>query len=390
MSNLPHPRQRAKSGLVFRVTASIRSGQSLIYRPHFDYGWPMNVSGFLARVSLLGLLTSAIWANEKDHKLDVIWSDVEGGAATLFVTPRGESILIDSGNPGVRDPERIQKAAAGAGLKRIDHLIITHFHMDHFGGAAELSELIPIGAVWDNGIPASDPDGRPSNTSFLLAIKPYRDMKVEKREVIKPGVELPLKQLDDGPKLSVKCIAAKQHFIELPDAPSNDCSGGTEKPKDTSDNANSVVMLIEFGDFQMYVGGDLTWNVEKSLVCPKNLVGEVDVYQVTHHGLDQSNNPLVVKALKPTVAVMSNGVTKGCEPATFATLKSTSSIQAIYQIHQNQRADRLQNNTDEEYIANIDRNCDAVPIKMSVAADSKSYTISIEGRRRHSRTFQTK
>src|SRR5881396_770234 len=96
-----------------------------------------------------------------ERTLDIYWNDVEGGGATLIVTPAGESILIDSGNPGGRDAGRIHKTAAEvAGLKRIDHYITTHFHGDHFGGAAELSALIPIGQVYDKGIPDSDPDHR--------------------------------------------------------------------------------------------------------------------------------------------------------------------------------------------------------------------------------------
>lgn len=343
----------------------------------------------LSSLTLAAALSAPIaFAGQKDRQLDFIWSDVEGGAATLIVTPAGESILIDSGNPGARDPERIHKAAKDAGLTKIDHLITTHFHIDHFGGAAELSKLIPIGTVWDNGIPESDPDGNRSNTSFLLAIKPYKEMKVEKREVIKPGAQLPLKQAEGAAKISIKCIGAKQSFIEK-SSPNSDCSGGSEKAKDTSDNANSVSLLVEFGDFQFFAAGDLTWNVEKNLVCPNNLIGEVDVYQVTHHGLDQSNNPLVVKAVKPTVAVMSNGTTKGCGAETFATLKATPSIQAVYQIHQNMREDR-ENNTVSEHIANHDKLCEAVPIHLAVAPDAASYTVSIHGKRPHSKTYRTR
>jgi competence protein ComEC len=334
----------------------------------------------------LAISSISVFAGQSDGRLDVIWSDVEGGAGTLIVTPSGESVLIDSGNPGGRDSGRIHKAATEAGLKRIDHLITTHLHIDHFGGAGELSKLIPIGTVWDNGVPDTDPDGR-TDASWPLKIKAYREMAVEKREVIKPGTQLPLKQRDGAPKMSVRCIGAKQKFIDRADGAATDCPDSKEKEKDTSDNANSIVTLIEFGKFQLFVGGDLTWNIEKNLVCPKNLVGEVDVYQATHHGLDQSNNPLVVKALKPTVTVMSNGTTKGCGAETFATLKSVPSVQAMYQIHRNLRQDS-ENNTAPEYIANLEKDCQGVPIKMSVAADSSSYTFSIPGK--GSKTFQTK
>jgi beta-lactamase superfamily II metal-dependent hydrolase len=330
--------------------------------------------------------TLCAFAGEKDGRLDVTWSDVEGGAGTLIVTPSGESVLIDAGNPGERDAGRIYKAATEAGLTRIDHLITTHLHIDHFGGAAELSKLIPIGTVWDNGVPDKDPDGR-NDASWPLKIKAYREMQVEKRAVIKPGVVLPLKQRDSSPKLSVRCIGAKQKFIEATAGNATDCASAPEKEKDTSDNANSVVTLIEFGKFQLFIGGDLTWNVEKNLICPKNIVGEVDVYQVTHHGLDQSNNPLVVHALKPTVTVMSNGTTKGCGADTITTLKSVSSIQAMYQIHRNLRADS-ENNTAPEFIANLEKDCQGVPIKMSVDPDAANYTMTIPGK--GSKTFTTK
>jgi len=88
--------------------------------------------------------------------LDIYFIDVEGGAATLMVTPAGESLLIDTGFPGARDSQRIAHVALEvAGLKQIDHCVITHWHQDHVGGVAALSKLIPIKNFYDHGLPAT-------------------------------------------------------------------------------------------------------------------------------------------------------------------------------------------------------------------------------------------
>ena len=325
-------------------------------------------------------------AGPQDKRLDIYWVDVEGGAATLIVTPAGETLLIDSGNPGRRDADRIAQAVTKiAGMRQVDHLITTHFHGDHFGGAATLSTQIPIRNVYDN---AEFPEQKERPD------KAYLEFKCEKRVQLNPGDSLPVKQAADGaPALKIACLGTRQQFI-APIATSTDnasvCADARMKDRDGSDNANSVVLLMSFGGFKFFDAGDLTWNQEARLVCPKNLVGTVDVYQVTHHGLDASNNPLVVRTIQPRVAIMNNGATKGCAPEVFETLKTTKSIEAIYQVHKNQRPDGATNNVIDEYIANPDaKECKGNYIKLSVAPDAKSYTVSVPATK-HERTFTVK
>lgn len=337
----------------------------------------------LACILCLLLPVGRAVAGPADQHLDIYWIDVEGGAATLVVSPTGHSMLIDSGFPGLRDASRIYRVATqAAGLRRIDHLVTTHYHLDHFGGAPTLATLLTIGTVYDNG---------DFKEGWEKPSPEYREFKAANRAVIDPGDEILMGGAAGGPHARVRCLAARQKFIDPPaDArPNDDCRDARRQRPDYTDNANSIVLLLSFGDFDFFAGGDLTWNQELKLVCPVMLVPEVDAFQVTHHGSDTSNPPQLLRALSPTVAVVNNGPRKGGQPNSFATLKATPSIRAIYQVHRNVRPGEEHANTDAALIANATEGCEGNYIKLSVAPDAQTYRVTIPATG-HSGVFATK
>jgi beta-lactamase superfamily II metal-dependent hydrolase len=308
--------------------------------------------------------------------LDVYFIDTEGGAATLLVTPAGESVLIDCGNPGSRDADRIHKIATEkAHLKAIDHLVISHWHTDHYGGVARLARLIPIKNFYDHGIPEKL---REDPKNFPLLIQAYKEASGGKSRTLKPGDEVALKQTEGAPALRMRCLcAAGQVLPEPPGAPENPIAR-EHKPKaeDTSDNARSLGFLITFGGFRFLNLGDLTWNIEHKLVSPSDKIGRVDLYQAVHHGLDISNNPVLIRTVQPRVAIFGNGPRKGAAPSVIATLRRLPEPPAIYQVHRNITSGAAEN-TDPEFIANPGEKCQAELIKVAVAADGKSYTVLV-------------
>jgi len=345
-------------------------------------------------LALVGLAASRAGASASDHRLDIYFVDVEGGGATLIVTPEGESILIDSGSPGPRDAGRIHAVAAGvAGLSRIDFFILTHFHLDHFGGIAQLAALMPIGQVYDRGIPLHDPDHNPGGF-FLSMIGPYRSFAAGGRNLVTPGLVLPLRTTPGGALVSMRCVASGGKFVEAPPGtkPNPLASENSHHDLDSTDNDLSSAWILDFGPFRFWDGGDLTWNMEGEVVTPLNRVGQVDVYQVDHHGLGFSNNPVLIHSLAPTVSVMNNGPTKGTAKSTLAALRSSPGLQAMYQVHKNLRKEDPEDNTAPELIANFasdPNHADANFIKLSVNPDGTSYTVAIPAFG-YSRSFETR
>jgi beta-lactamase superfamily II metal-dependent hydrolase len=343
----------------------------------------MRSSLLFAFVLVLG--ATAVGRSESVRPLDIYWIDVEGGAATLIVTPAGESVLVDAGNPGARDPGRIVRTAKDmAHLDHIDAVVVTHLHNDHFGGVAEVAAALPVRALYENGIDSAAPGERAQAT-----VPAFRNVVPGKRVVVQPGDRMQLKQAAGAAPLALRVVAARQTLASGGPARPNaaNCHDLVQKPVDTSDNANSIVMVLEFGAFRMFLGGDTTWNVEEKLVCPEDRIGPVDVYQSVHHGLDLSNNPVLVRTLQPHVVVFNNGARKGYEANASATMAATPSVQAVYQMHRALREGAV--NTADERIANRDEACKGDGIAMTVAPDGKRYTVTVPSTG-HRQTFGTR
>jgi len=336
-------------------------------------------------LSLFGGVTAS--ADEKDGRLDIYFIDVEGGAATLFVTPAGETMLVDSGYPdnNGRDRDRILKVLKEvAGKQQIDHAAVSHWHLDHFGNHAALASQVPIKTFWDRGIPETLAE----DSQFESRITPYRAASQNQSKKLVPGDFLTLKSGETP--LKVKVVTASGEVIANTGKPNPFADQHKPQPNDPSDNAKSLSFLLSFGKFTFLCCGDLTWNVEAKLVTPNNPLGQVELFMVTHHGLEASNNPVLVHAIQPHVTVMCNGPKKGGHARTIQTLRELKTLEAAFQLHRNVGL-KPEEQTPAEFIANTEPTdeCKGRSIKASIAPGGESYTIQIlpEGK---VWTFQTR
>ena len=304
--------------------------------------------GILLNVLFL-LLGTAAWSSPKPKALQLYFVDVEGGQATLFVTPAGESLLIDTGWPGFdgRDADRIVAAAKAAGISKIDYVLITHFHMDHVGGAPQLAERIPIGTFIDHGDNREDND-KPTVQVWqayqkLLATGKYKHI------IAKPGDELPIK----GMHVTVASADGTVIDRPLPGAGWDNltCKDAEQYPADKTENKRSVGTLITFGKLRILDLGDLTKDKEMELMCPVNKVGNVDIYIVSHHGWEQSSSPQLVNGIDTRVAIMDNGAKKGGTPSTWDIVKKSPHLEDLWQVHFSDEGGPA-HNVPEEFIAN--------------------------------------
>jgi len=290
------------------------------------------------------------WSAEPPKPLLVYCIDVEGGQATLFITPNGESLLVDTGWDGFdgRDANRIVAAAKDAGLKKIDYVLITHYHSDHVGGVTQLAARFPIGAFIDHG-ENSDPKDQPTVTGW----KAYQKLLTEKnykRISVKPGDTLPLRAaqftiVNGGGKVL-------DHPLSHAGSQNPNCKPTQLPPADLSENEFSLGFVAALGEFRLVDLGDLPWAQELELMCPTNKLGHADVYIATHHGLFFSGSPALVHGIAPRVAVVENGAKKGGSASALDIIHSAPGTSATYQLHWSEDGGSA-HNSNPSYLANL-------------------------------------
>ena len=323
--------------------------------------------------------------------LDIYFIDVEGGQSTLIVSPTGESLLIDAGygrrigrdqdtsNTLARDPERILAATRAAHVDHIDYLMITHFHQDHAGGVSELASKIPIRTFIDYGAPLG------TDRMATGVYRTYEPARASHPHIVPaPGDRLPIRGID-ADIVSVDGLVQSKPIEDAVEENAA-CSTVEVQEPDGTENFRSLGVRIQFGAFRFLDLGDLMGNTLASTVCPRNLLGEADVYLVPHHGDYDSNVPAVLAAVRPRVAILNNGATKGGDPASFATLRRQPGLEDVWQLHASNNKGAA--NSPDQFIANVDEGETAYWIKLT-ATSNGDFTL-LNGRTGFTKTYSAK
>ena len=329
--------------------------------------------------NLAMVLVTATAALQAAKPLQIYFIDVEGGQATLMVTPSKQSILVDAGWPGFngRDADRIARVAKKAGVKAIDYMVTTHYHTDHVGGVPQIADKLPIRTFVDHG---------PNNETGKNPDALYQSYEAVagkgKRLTVRPGDTIPLKGVE------LKVVTANgEHAPPGGGSANSNCSTDRSYPEDKSENARSIGLLLTYGKFRMVNLGDLTSRKERELVCPENRIGTVDVYLTTHHGLQTSNAPEIVHALRPRVAVMNNGAKKGGSPEAWKTIRNSPGLEDLWQLHF-AMAGGTETNSPEAFIANLEESCAGNFIEVAANPDG-SFRVA-NSRNRYSKDYKAR
>jgi beta-lactamase superfamily II metal-dependent hydrolase len=330
----------------------------------------------LIQTAVLVLLFVSALAAAKT--LDMYVVDVEGGKSLLLLSPSGESMVIDAGNPGSndRDANRIIEACKAAGVTKIDYMVVSHYDGDHVANVPTLLQKISAVTFVDHGENVQANSAKTYAAYMALAAK-------GKHIVVKPGDKIPIK----GFEAVVITSAGKVLTTPLKGAgkPNDACSTSPHKTwgpdargivdnHDTNENGMAIGLLVTYGKFRMVDTADLTWNHELELMCPVNRVGKVDLYMVSNHGNNNANSPAMVHGLSPRVAIVDNAAGKFFEVDTFNTIKSSPGLEDYWQMHY-YKAGGEKANTSPDLTANLLDSPDGKWIKISVQQNG-TFTIT--------------
>lgn len=305
------------------------------------------------------------------QELKIYFLDVDGGQATLVVAENGASMLVDAAWPGFegRDTEKILAAAKDAGIHQLNIMLTTHYHTDHVGGVPQLAKRIPIKRFIDHG----ENTEQSANTSRLY--QAYLEARAHgEHQQVKAGDSFALGAA------KIRVVSARKQLLTQPlKAPGAGvrpagCDQATQKKGDGSENEMSIGTVLEFGRFRMLNLADLLWNEELALVCPVNKLGDIDVLLTSHHGFGASNNPVMIEAVRPRVAVMNNGARKGGDPERWNAVRDMPSIESRWQTQKSDAGDGSHNVADD-YIASMEPSTQPAWIKV-VARRDGSFTVS--------------
>lgn len=282
--------------------------------------------------------------------LQIYFVDVEGGQSTLFITPAHQSLLIDTGwnDHNGRDADRIVALAKQAGIKKMDYVLITHFHEDHVGGVPNLLARMPVGTFIDHGVNYETTDA--ATVKVWNAYRPIIASGKYKHIIPKPGDVLPIRGIHAQVISSNGALLSKP----LPGAGQPNeaaCKISEHRPPDQTENGHSLGTLITFGKLRFLDLGDLTWDKEMLLTCPVNKIGKVDVYIVSHHGWYKSSSPALLHGISPRVAIMDNGSDKGGTPSAWDIIDKTPGLENLWQLHYSEEGGAT-HNVPTEFIAN--------------------------------------
>jgi beta-lactamase superfamily II metal-dependent hydrolase len=297
-------------------------------------------------------LSSTVHAQPAKKPMTMYFIDTEGGHSTLYISPTGESILEDTGFTGDRDHARIMAVLADAGIKQLDYLVVTHYHVDHIGGVESLAAAIPIKHFVDHGASVEE---REQVANFQAMYKGLYEKTPGAHMVVKPGDKLPFGGVD------VEVVTSAGEVLKKPMAgapgagkPNPECATFKKEADDrTPENSQSVGLVYTYGKFRTINMGDWVYNDDPKLMCPNNPIGTVDLYLTSNHGSDQSASAVLVHGLEPRVAIFDNGSRKGAAPQSFEILHTSPGLEDIWQLHYSYTGG-MENNSAGVFIANVE------------------------------------